>query len=430
MGTKDDFDKSCEFIHLLIDTFQSYGVSSKSMEVLLADVVDCLSVQGDFVVTPNFVQAVIWSDDREHQWVYLITSRTGDYDLAKLHKVMEVADGLLRGDLDASNGVEKLEEIISQPKEYSAGLTAFATFLACAGFGPLIGASIRDALLGGAISVAALALSIAAKRSSRTGALSELLVAFMAVVLARLIALLIPGADIVPIMTIAIIIFIPGFGLTIAPRELIFGNSLAGTMWMTNALVIVFKLFLGLAIGTFVMNYFLGHPPIVKTPEVSFLVRFIGATLFVAGFAIILRVQAAYLLAVVLAGWITWGVLQSANGINSWVGTFLGTVTITALSGWFARFFKVPSLTIALPSIMILLPGLAAMEAMKTFAVEGALSGFRATYPVLVLIVSLIGGSLIGDALGPNAMVKTTKALRSMVGMGHHKNKPKGERRS
>jgi uncharacterized membrane protein YjjB (DUF3815 family) len=112
---------------------------------------------------------------------------------------------------------------------------------------------------------------------------------------------------------------------------------------------------------------------------------------------------------------LVWGVLQFGNLFGFWQGTFLGAAVLVIYSDWVARRFSLSHAVITLPCVMILVPGLAALNALQIGNTKGALAGLSAFNGVLVLVIAIIGGTLVGDALTLRKLVKTGKAVTSFI---------------
>ncbi len=71
---------------------------------------------------------------------------------------------------------------------------------------------------------------------------------------------------------------------------------------------------------------------------------------------------------------------------------------------------------ILLPCVMILVPGLAALDALHRVQIEGLVAGYQAAYKVLIPIAAIIGGALLGDALALHNPARTGKSMMSLIG--------------
>ena len=75
-----------------------------------------------------------------------------------------------------------------------------------------------------------------------------------------------------------------------------------------------------------------------------------------------------------------------------------------------------PSFASNLPCVMILVPGYAALNAVQVGSTQGVVAGFQAVSSVLTLIAAIMGGVLVGDVLAVHRLLKTGKAMKSLIG--------------
>jgi len=98
------------------------------------------------------------------------------------------------------------------------------------------------------------------------------------------------------------------------------------------------------------------------------------------------------------------------SGLGIWQGTFIGTFLLMFASRVFARVSKLPATIILLPAVMVLVPGVAALHALCAGQTLGLVEGLRSMSDVVVLMSAILGGVVIGDAVGSvrQAAISTT----------------------
>lgn len=416
-GQHVDFKEASGFIDALVKATQSYGVASRAVVVTLSRVVKALGLNGEFIATPNYVQTVLWGDDEHQQSIHLAVSRSGDFNLAKLAQVTRLTQEVEAGAVRPVEAVKRLSEIRRAPDAYGPKLTALAFMLCAASFAVVIGASWFDALFGGLAALASYGVTRLAARSAGVAALQELLAAVLAALLANAAASFFPRINPDTVTLCAIIWFVPGFGLTIAPGELIAGNTLSGIMWLTNAMIAALKLFGGTAIGVALARG-AGFVPSTVSPvgDIAAAWRWVAVPVLVIAFVVLMKAEWRHLWFTLAGGWLVWAALQAGNGFGFWQGTFLGATALTIFANWCASRFRMPAAVVLLPCVMLLVPGRAALQALYVADTDGILAGFHAAYDVVILVAAITGGAIVGDALALHNLAKTGTAMKALIG--------------
>lgn len=392
----EDFARAYRFLDSLAAAMQRYGVSSSAMESLLSQVARGLRVRGEFLATPTQVQSILWNEDDENQRVHISVSSAGSYDLTKLSQLAELAEQVKSGDIAPDVGLDRLRAIEAAGPQYGPWLDAMAFVLCGLGFGVILGITWLDVLLGGALSLVSFALARLAPASRSLTAAFELVVAITASVLATLLCLVFPGSNALAVTVCAVIFFVPGFGLTLAASELITGNTLAGLIGLTRAVVTSAKLFVGGLLGAFLVPYLVTVQPANLESGVPRAWTWVFAPMLVLGLAVLFRVRRKDLMWPILAGLLAWAGVEAGSGLGFWQGTFAGAFLLTTASGLFARRSGLPAAIIVLPAVMVLVPGVAGLRALYAAQTLGVLEGLHSAYEVIALVAAILGGEMLG----------------------------------
>ena len=382
---QDDFNEASRFIEELVRASQLYGVSSRVMVGSLSRAVRALGLHGDFLATPNYVQTVLWGEDHHQQRVHLSVSRSGNFNLAKLARVSKLTKQVEAGSVRPAEGLERLREIVLAPDAYGPLLAALAFVFSGAAFAVIIGLSWMMALLGGLVALASYGITLVAARSAGIASLQEILAAMITATLASVAAVVIPGVNPLAVTVCAVIWFVPGFGLTIAPSELITGNTLSGIIWLTNALVAALKLLFGAAVGVALAGRAgFSAAPVSPAGHIPAAWKWVAVPALIIALAVLMKVDWRQFWGIVLGGWLVWGTVQMGTPVGFWQGTFLGATVLMIYANWYARRFSVPAAVILLPC-------------------------------VLILIAAIVGGTFVGEALALHNIAKTSKAMKSWI---------------
>lgn len=396
------FDAACQFVKELAKATQRYGVSSHQMTEYLARVSRAVDLSGEFVATPNHVVIVLWRGDESRQRVYSFGARSGNFNLARLARVKNLVNEVEAGSISPGKALERLQEIGRSRAEYGAVLNALAFVLCGAGFAGILRASWLDVLFGGLLGLASYGVTTWARHSRNVALATEPLAAAISSILASIVALTVPGVNPLAVTVCAVVWFVPGFGLTIAPNELLLGNPLAGLTWFSNAAVAMFKLIGGAVLGFALIETHWQVPFPEPGARVALGWSWGFVPLLMIGLAILFQVRARDLGWVLLGGWVVWGGVLLGNPFGFWQGTFFGAAALNVFASLCQRRFRLPAPVVLLPGIMILVPGVATLRALQTAQTQGIAAGLQSIYQVIVLIAAILGGLVVGNAILPS----------------------------
>ena len=407
-----DFDQACRFLNALVVVMQRYGVSSSAMESLLVRVAHALRLQGHFLATPTQVQSILWDDDEDRQRLHVSVASAGNYDLNKMVQISELVGSVESGATTPADGLARIPIIDRAGPEYGPGLNAVAFVLCGAGFGVMLGLSWMDVLLGGTLSIVSFGLTRLAVHSQSLTIVFELVVAAVAAVLATLLALVLPGSNPFALTVCACIWFVPGFGLTLGPSELMSGNTLSGLIGFTRAMVTTLKLFIGALLGSAIVRDCASVPKPNVESGVPHVWTWVFIPPLVLGLAVLFRARRKDLVWPLLGGLVVWLGVELGSGLGYWQGTFIGAFLLMAAARLFAGVSKLPAAIILLPAVMVLVPGAATLRALYDAENLGLVSGLESMTKVFVLIAAILGGLLCGEAFSTAISTVTSKLFR------------------
>lgn len=418
MKTQDDrihhFDESFRFIVAMARASIRYGGYTFETDMRLSRVISALGLKGEINATPNYIQIAVWLGEEDRQNMYMAITRDTAYNLAKLAQLETLGDQIISGKVSPAEGLDHLKEIERSPAIFGNPINALAFVLCGAGFAVIIGLPWLNVVLGGIFGLVSFGITRFAARSFRVAIIMELLAAAIVAFVASILAVFQPGIIPAAVTVCAIVWFIPGFSLTIAPREIIFHNTLSGIIYLTNALVVFVKLFAGGLIGLALARYFIPVPVPESLAGVNPVWAWVFVPMLVIGLAILFNVVPRELKFVVVAALLVWAGVQVGNPFGYWQGTFFGAVILTVFAGFSAARFRIPSATILLPVIMILVPGYAFLRALYLAEAIGLAEGLYAGFQVIIIIGAIIAGVFVGDAIGSFNVVERIDVVKKI----------------
>ncbi|MFA4859880.1 threonine/serine exporter ThrE family protein [Methanoregula sp.] len=401
------FDNSVRFITALAKSAEQYGGHSHDMDQTLLLVIKTLGLNGEILATPSSRTIAIWEKNTDHQRIHIATSREPAYDMARLEMVRDLIEDVEAGRTRPAEGLVRLQEIERAPAMYGNPVKAIAFFIAGAGFGALMGMSGLEILIGGVLGIFAFGIEILVSRVSRLEHAREVVISVLVAVLAALIAAVMPGIHPMAVTVCALTIYIPGFGLTIAPREIILGDTLSGIIYFMNALVVCLKLLIGTFLGIGIVQTFLPATAVGPLAGISPVIVWVFIPFLLISNGILFGVSPSRFWLLVVCGLLLWAGLLAGNMSGFWQGSFLAAIILTVYARIAANRFRTTLSTILLPAVLMLVPGYTFIQALYLLNTSGIIAGTGAMLQVIGITGAIICGVFVGDILGSFSRVKT-----------------------
>ncbi|MDD1694323.1 MAG: threonine/serine exporter family protein [Methanoregula sp.] len=394
------FDNCVRFITLLVKTAEQYGGHTHDTDQTMLHVIRSLGLNGEVLATPKSRIIAIWQKDTPHQTIHIATAKAPAYDMERFEKVRDLIGDVEAGRAGPAEGVRRLHEIGQAPARYGNPIKAVAFFLAGAGFGALMGMSWLEILIGGVLGIIAFGIEILVSRVSPLEHAREVVISVLVALLAALIAAGIPGIHPVAVTVCALTIFIPGFGLTIAPREIILGDTLSGIIYFMDALVVCVKLLTGTFLGIGIVQSFL--PAAAATPlagvSPALVWAFIPFLLISNG--ILFGVSPSRFWLLIICGLLLWAGLLAGNTFGFWQGSFIAAIILTVYARVAANRFRTTLSTILLPAVLMLVPGYTFIQSLYLLNTSGVVAGIGVMFQVFFIIGAIICGVFVGEIIG------------------------------
>ncbi|WP_321505565.1 threonine/serine exporter family protein [uncultured Methanoregula sp.] len=394
------FDDSVRFITALIKAIELYGGHSHDICKTVERIIGVLGLHGEILATPNSLIIALWLDEMHRQTVHIATMPETRYDMARLGKLRDLIEEIECGRISPADGLTRIREIERTPSIYGNRLKAFAYLLAGLSFGVLLGLSWLDVLVGGTLGIIAFGVELYVSRFSRVDYARELFIAAFVTFLAGIFDVLLPGINPMAVTVCALSIYIPGFGLTIAPREIVLGDTISGIIYFMKALFVSVKLLLGTFLGLDIAHYLFPVAIADPIPKIDPIFVWVFIPLLLVSMGILYGVLPEDLWLVIGCGLLVWAGVQAGNTFGFWQGTFLGAIVLTLYARIAARRCKIPISTVLLPVILILVPGLGFIQALYMFNTGEVIAGISGVFHEFVIVFAIICGVFVGEILG------------------------------
>ncbi len=390
-------------IRFLIDlgkALHSYGIPAHRLEDALGNASRRLGIRAEFFSGPTSLISSFGEPGDQH--TALSRVEPGLLQLDKLVELDEVVQALYRGDIGVEDADQRLSEIDQTPERYGPWLTTLAFSLASGTAARFFGAGLVEMVLATGLGLVTGTVAWAAGRFVSVGRIFEFLVAGLVTFLALGSTIwwrpLEPGAAILA----SLIILLPGLTLTLALNELATGHLVSGTARLSGAMMTFLKIGLGVGIGTKLAGFLPGGPvlvPAVDLPEWT-----LWAALSITPFClcVLFRARPQESLWILLGSMAAfWGARLGVSVLGVGLGAVIGALLAGIVSNFFARWKRKPSVTLIVPSIILLVPGSIGYQGLTMLMENDVTSGMDSVFTALLVGVSLVAGLLLANVILP-----------------------------
>ena len=191
-----------------------------------------------------------------------------------------------------------------------------------------------------------------------------------------------------------VMLLIPGIYMTNAIRDMIIGDTVAGTMRFVETMLWAVALAGGFMTALFIFDGSHSVGPGLALDPAGIATQLVAAFFGAAGFAMIFHLPRKHLLAASIGGILSWAIYLAVGTVAS--GIFLPALIASAFSAFYAealaRWRNVPSLLFIIPTVVPLIPG-APLYYTMSFAVA-------ADWPQVVEYALRTGQFALGIAAG------------------------------
>lgn len=392
------------FVVELARRLHQYGTTASRFEMAVAEVAATLDLRAEVWSSPTAIILSFYDPDDGEDGLATLTQvlrvPPGDVNLRKLCAVDRIADQVIAGDVDVSEGRQLLRQVDEPMTMAWRVAIIFSYGLAAACVAVLLRATLADAVVAGLLGLIGGALAVAGGTRPRLAMAVEALSAFLSTTLAIAISALVVPIAVKPVVLASLIVLIPGMSLTTAIRELSTQQLMSGTARLAGATASLLKLAFGVVAAASLCSLFgleAGHGAL--SPTIPW-IEWPAVLLASLAFAILFQAARRDWLVVMAAVAVGYTVSRfSGLGFGPTAGVFAGGLVLGAASNAWARWAGRPGAMIREPGVILLVPGSVGFRSMS-FLMEQAIGPGANTGMLLVkLLVGLVAGLLIGDLL-------------------------------
>lgn len=400
-----DVDARMRFVIELARHLHEAGTTAPRLERALDSVGRKLGLECDVWSSPT---AIILSlkdpDEGEIQArTRVLRMAPGDIDLERLCRVDEIAEQVLRGQLDIVQGHAELAQLRRPRPRWRALTEAWVGYpLASVGVAGLLKGGMHDLLT---VAVIGLLIGTLADWSARRArlaialdAIAGMLAAFLSVAVASLVW---PISGKL-VMLSALIVLVPGLSLTSAAVEIATQHLVSGGARLMGAFASLLKLAFGALVGHEIARLCGLSASTVTVPP-----AFAGQewpSLLLAAIAFALLFRAALrdwpiAIAAALLGYLSTRFAGAALAPE--FGVFFAAFVVCLAANAYARWFHRPGALVRVPGIILLVPGSVGFKSLSFLVERDVFLGLDTAVGLLLVLASLAAGLLVANTVLP-----------------------------
>lgn len=406
LPTSASYAARIAFVAELAERLHGYGTTAQRLEGALMAVSQKLQVECEPWSNPTGIILSFSDPTRppgETDTTRVIRLAPGDTDLHKLCEADRIAEDVMAGKLDLSEGHAALLALDRPRSARWDGMQVFGFGLASAAVAGLLRLPWIDIATAGVTGLLLGLLELATRQRPRLKEAGDAIAGMLAGAIAILVAAFVAPINLNTVIIASLIVLLPGMGLTNAVNELTSQHLVSGTARFAGAVTTLLKLTVGTMIALTALEL-LGVEAQVRAwrPQPAW-VEATALLLAAYAFAVLFRANRRDYPLVMLAAMA--GYLISRVGGEAWgspVGVFLSALAMTAAGNAYARWWNRPGAVVRMPGIIMLVPGSASLRGViSLFQQQDLAAGQDALVGVLNILLALIAGLLFGNILVP-----------------------------
>jgi uncharacterized membrane protein YjjP (DUF1212 family) len=407
--TLDHFEARSHFVALLAKQLHEAGTTAARLENALDTVGRKLKLEIAVWSSPTAI--ILSLSDNAHpasaegiqqkNVVRVLRLSPGEVDLRRLCTVDDIAERVIKGELDADTGARALILAGAPVRPMRANIETILGFmLANIGVSCLIQSSWAEIAVAGTVGMilGVMHLWLGSQRRFVGGldALCAVIASFMVVAASHWIA----PMDFKKTVLACLIVLVPGLSMTSAAAEIATQHLVSGTARMAGAFATLLKLSFGSFVGAEIarlLGFVAMTGSIDMAPEwVPWAGLLISAVSFAVLFKALPRDFPLAMGAAILGYSCTrWG--GTAYGAE--FGVFFAGLVVTLCANFYARWSRRPGAIIRLPGIILLVPGSVGFKSLFLVFQKDVFLGIDTAVSLLLLVVSLVAGLLFASTL-------------------------------
>ncbi|GJM44592.1 MAG: hypothetical protein DHS20C21_14340 [Gemmatimonadota bacterium] len=399
----DEAADALAFLGQLGRALHRFGAPAHRLETSLERAAAHLGVVAQFFATPTAFFASFEDPARaDHPATLLNRTDPGDVDLERLAELDAVLEDVARGAMTCRAGADRVREVVNAPPRYGAVLTAACFVVASAAAARFFGGGVREIVTVATIGLSTGLLAVASPRFPLVGRVFEPAAAFVAALVAGAAAWWIGPLSAHVAVLAGLIVLIPGLTLTTAMTEISTRHLVSGTARLTGAFVLFLSIGFGVALGTRVIELWLGPVPVadpVPLPTWTLALAMMAAA---ASFTVLFRARPGDFPWILASGVLAFaGARWGALVLGPELGAFVGAALVGAGGNLYANLSRRPASIPVVPGIVLLVPGSIGFESLSSLLASDVVAGMETAFRMSLVAVALVTGLLLANVIVP-----------------------------
>lgn len=402
------------FMLRLVKALHTYGVPSYELERLMTNVADQLGYGLQATVVPTSI-TMTFIQDEDKPRTYVIRSNSGEVNVDKLSRTIDVAYAVINGEITTEKGAKELTDITNSVPLHSKWWMILCFMLVSTAICRIFGGGIPEIITASVTGlIVGVFVNIGGLRSETVSNLMPALSAFLATLISFAFNYWIGlSSTYIPVVS-GIIVLVPGMMLTIAMAELATQNLVSGTARLLGSVVIFIQMIFGVAIGSQVAAIFFGQASITTSIDHQLPQWTVWIAIVVSSWSLMMLFQtrSRHLLWVIATTASSFFVSRWAGAeLGAATGAFFGALTVGVFANLAYRIKQVPTAAVMMPGFIILVPGSVGFRSLTEILDHNIIGGLETAFNMIIVGISLITGLLVSSiATLPKPKIKTEPA--------------------
>lgn len=387
--------QAIEFILDLGRALHRYGTPAHRLEDALRVVSLRMGLRADYFATPTTL--IVSFGEPSDLRTTMMAMDPYENNMDKLALVDRLADQVIAGEIDAAEGTKRLAAISAAPDAWNLPASVAAYGAASGSVAVLFAGGWREVVSASAIGALIGVIEHLMKRDKQRLQIYELVAAVAASLLAGMVAHVWPMAS--SVVTLAsVVVLLPGLMLTTAMSELATKHLISGTARMFAAITVLLQVVVGVALGELVTANVFGGAPVraMALPGWAQWPALVVAAIAMAGLVKANRRELGWIIVASFAGYL--GKDAGAELLGANMGALLGAFVLGMLANLYARTFSRPSQLVAVPAVLILVPGSMGFRGFESLLDHHTMIGVETTFQMFIAATTIVAGLLVANA--------------------------------
>jgi uncharacterized membrane protein YjjP (DUF1212 family) len=385
------------FVLSLGRALHRYGTPAHRLEEALRDCCARLGLRAEVFSTPTTI--IMSFGEPAELRTRMMRVEGGELDMTKLAQVDALANAVASQRRSPAEGLAELAEIQAAPRQFGPALSTLAPGVTAGAMAVFLGGSLTDVGVAGVIGLALGVLAQVAQRSTDQARVFELVGAAFASFTAAIASAVLGGTTPSIVTLAALLTLLPGLALTVAMTELATRNLISGTARLMSAVIVLLELVVGVAVGERLAGALVAiHPAIPGALPGG--ARWVALVASAIGVAVVSQARPrafGWIVAATVIGYLGSGL--GTRWLGGQLGALVGAFSLGVLANAYARRLARPAQVVAVPAVLLLVPGSMGFRGMSSLLDRDTVTGVETVFAMFVIALAIAAGLLIASAV-------------------------------